>query len=70
MVLGSCTLSQNGYGNASKHVIYLGLMGLINYVINGISALIMVSLSPISGISALKQWLAVSGISPISTQAT
>ena len=35
MVLGGCTLSQNGYGNASKHVLFLGLMGLINYVING-----------------------------------
>ena len=27
---------------ASKHIFMLGLMGFINYVINGISALIMV----------------------------
>ena len=48
---------------ASKHIFMLGLMGLINYVLNGINDYKWLAISPISGY----KWLAVSGISPIST---
>ena len=48
---------------ASTHIFILGLMGLINNVINSINGYTWLAISPISDY----KWLAVSGISPIST---